>query len=242
MGQVYVGVDIHKNYSWVCAMDEKGKIFYERKVPSEEIEDTIEEIPGNKVVILEPTTVTMPIAIKLRKTTEVKLAHPLKTKLIAESKKKTDKVDAKVLADLARTNFLPEAYLPPDEIIELREIIRERVRLKRLSVSIKNRIYSILTKNGIKIERPFTKGGGEELRSLENVWINRYLKILERIEEEIKEIDKEIKRICLMNEEISILLTIPGIGYFSALLIYAEVGDINRFPNSKKLCRFGSYS
>jgi len=186
---------------------------------------------------LEPTTITMPIAIKLRKTTEVKLAHPLKTKLIAESKKKTDKVDAKVLADLARTNFLPEAYLPPDEIIELREIIRERVRLKRLSVSIKNRIYSILTKNGIKIEKPFTKEGREELRSL-NVWINRYLRILERIEDEIKEIDKEIKNICIMNDEISILLTIPGIGYFSALLIYAEVGGINRFPNSKKLCSY----
>lgn len=179
----------------------------------------------------------MPIAVRIRKTVNVKLAHPLKTKLIAESKK-TDKVDAKVLADLARTNFLSEAYLPPDDILELREIIRERVRLKRLSVSIKNRIHSILTKNGIKIEKPFTKDGREELRSMGNKWINRYLRILEKIEDEISEIDKEIKRICLMNDEISILLTIPGIGYFSALLIYAEVGDINRFPNSKKLCSY----
>jgi transposase len=71
-----------------------------------------------------------------------------------------------------------------------------------------------------------------------NKWIDRYLRILERIEDEINEIDKEIKNICLMNEEISILLTIPRIGYFSALLIYAEVGDINRFPNSKKLCSY----
>lgn len=50
--------------------------------------------------------------------------------MIAESKKKTDEVDVKVLADLARTNFLLTTYLPPDEIIELREIVRERVRLK----------------------------------------------------------------------------------------------------------------
>ena len=70
-------------------------------------------------------------------------------------------MDAKVLADLARTNFLPEAYLPPDDIAE---IIRERVRLKKLS--IKNRIHSILTKNGIKIDKPFTKDGRGELRSL----------------------------------------------------------------------------
>ena len=111
-------------------MDERGGIFFERKVRSEELEDAINEIPA-KYSSFEPTTITMPI--KLRKTTEVKLAHPLKTKLIAESKKKADKVDAKVLADLARTNFLPEAYLPPDDVIELREIIRERVRLKKLS-------------------------------------------------------------------------------------------------------------
>ena len=98
------------------------------------------------------------------------------------------------MAYLARTDFLPEAYLPPDDILELREIIRERVRLKRLSVSIKNRIHSILTKNGIKIDKPFTKEGREELRSPGNVWIDRYLRILEKIEDEIKEIDKRSKR------------------------------------------------
>ena len=92
----------------------KAKSFSREK--SEELEDAIKEIPGNKTVILEPTTVTMPIATRIRKTVNVKLAHPLKTKLTAESKKKTDKVDAKVLADLAGTSFLPEAYLPPDDI------------------------------------------------------------------------------------------------------------------------------
>ena len=73
--QVYVGVDVHKNYSWVCAMDEKGKIFFERKVKSEELEDVIKEIPGNKTVILEPTTVMMPIATRIRKTVNVKHIH-----------------------------------------------------------------------------------------------------------------------------------------------------------------------
>jgi len=70
--QVYVGVDVHKNYSWVCAMDKKGKIFLERRVRSEELEDAIKEIPGNKTAILEPTTI-MPIATRIRKTVNVKL-------------------------------------------------------------------------------------------------------------------------------------------------------------------------
>ncbi len=155
-------------------------------------------------------------------------------RIITESKKKTDKVDAKVLADLARSNFLPEAYLPPDEIIELRDIVRERVRLKKLSTSIKNRIHSILTIEGIKYDNLFTSEGIKFLKSLNDRRINRYLRILNTINEEIKEIDKEIREKCIENEGIMILTTIPGIGYFSALLIYAEIGDITRFPNSQK--------
>jgi transposase len=90
----------------------------------------------------------------------IKSFSPIRTKQsLYQSKKKTDKVDAKVLADLARTNFFPSAYLPPDEIMELREIIRERIRLKKLSTSIKNRIHSILAKNGIKYDRNPQKEG-----------------------------------------------------------------------------------
>ena len=77
----------------------------------------------------------------------------------------------------------------------------------------------------------------EFLNSLNNECI-RYLRILSSIENEIKEIDKEIRQKCMENEETMLLTTIPGIGYFSALLIYAEIGDIKRFPNSKKLCSY----
>jgi len=128
--RVYVGVDVHKNLSFVCAMKENGEVILEKKVRTEELEKFLENIE-NKTIILEPTTTGINLARKLRKNNEVLLSHPYKTKLIAESKKKTDKVDARVLADLARTNFLPTAYLPPDEIMELGEIIRERIRLKK---------------------------------------------------------------------------------------------------------------
>jgi transposase len=235
---VYVGVDVHKNFSFVCAMKKDGEIISENKVRTEDLQNFLEKIE-NKTIILEPTTTAINLARELRKNNQVLLSHPYKTKLIAESKKKTDKVDAKVLADLARTNFLPTAYLPPDDIYELREIIRERIRLKKLSTSIKNRIHSIITKNGLKFERNlFTKEGKELLKSLNNKWINRYLRILSSIENEIKEIDKEIKDKCMENDDTLLLTTIPGIGYFSALLIYSEIGDINRFPNSKKLCSY----
>jgi len=118
---IYVGIDVHKNFSFVCAMKENGRIILEKEVRTGELEKYLERIPGNRTIILEPTTTAINLARNLRKKNEVLLSHPYKTKLIAESKKKTDRVDARVLADLARTNFLPTAYLPTDEIVELRE-------------------------------------------------------------------------------------------------------------------------
>jgi len=104
------------------------------------------------------------------------------------------------LADLARTNFLPTAYLPPDEIMELREIIRERIRLKKLSTSTKDRIHSILTRKGIKYDGNLFNSEGS-FSNLNNEWIDRYLRILSSIENEIREIDREIRHKCLENEE-----------------------------------------
>ena len=107
--RIYVGIDVHKNFSFVCAMKENGETILEKKVRTEELEKYLEGIE-NRTIILEPTTTAINLARKLRKNNEV-LSHPYKTKLIAESKKKTDRVDARVLADLARTNFLLTAYL-----------------------------------------------------------------------------------------------------------------------------------
>jgi len=86
--RVYVGVDVHKNFSFVCVMEEDGRIILEKKVRTEDLEKFLENIE-NKTIILEPTTTAINLARKLRKNNEVLLSHPYKTKLIAESKKKT---------------------------------------------------------------------------------------------------------------------------------------------------------
>ena len=89
--RVYVGIDVHKNFSFVCAMKENGEVILEKKVRTEELEKYLERIPGNRAIILEPTTT----AINLEESSERKTKScypPYKTKLIAESKKKTDKV------------------------------------------------------------------------------------------------------------------------------------------------------
>ena len=80
---------------------------------------------------------------------DLHLAHPLRTRAIAAARVKTDAIDAKTLAHLLRTGFLPEAYVAPRELRDLRELLRHRATLTRMRSAVKNRVHAILAKHGI---------------------------------------------------------------------------------------------
>ena len=95
------------------------------------------------------------------------MAHPLKTRAIAEAKIKSDKIDARILADLARGNLLPTSWIPPKEIRELRDLSRQRIFLVKQRTKLKNKIHAELIKRGIECRgNIFTKAGKEWLHSL----------------------------------------------------------------------------
>jgi transposase len=100
---------------------------------------------------------------------DVHLAHPLRTRAIAAARVKTDAIDAKTLAHLLRAGFLPEAYIAPRELRDLRELLRHRATLTRMRSAVKNRVHAILAKHGITNEHAdlFGKGGREFLKTLE---------------------------------------------------------------------------
>jgi transposase len=99
---------------------------------------------------------------------DLHLAHPLRTRAIASARVKTDAIDAKTLAHLLRTGFLPEAYIAPRELRDLRELLRHRATLTRMRSAVKNRVHAILAKHGIAREHSdlFGKGGREFLDAL----------------------------------------------------------------------------
>jgi transposase len=85
----------------------------------------------------------------------------------------------------------------------------------------------------------YTSIYNEELRALNDYRINGYLHLIESLDGEIKTVSKEIVTLAKEEDEMaSLLMTIPGIGYYSALLIVSEIGDINRFPDSHHLCSY----
>lgn len=125
----YVGMDIHKKYSSVAVIDEQGVLVDRHRVDHRYREEVTgyfnQSRQGGTQVVMEATCGWAWLSEVLQDLgLEVKLANPSKVKIIAESQIKTDKVDALVLAQLLRTNFLPESYLAPKEQREARDLLR----------------------------------------------------------------------------------------------------------------------
>ena len=239
----YVGIDLHKRYSYVVVLNEVGEVVEERKVSNEELKEFAEKYRGSKAVIESTGSYRFAYDI-LDRYMDVKLAHPSKTRIIAEARIKNDSLDAKMLAHLLRTNLIAESYIPPKEVRELRDLTRARRALIEDRNRIKNRVHAILIRNGINdYPNPFTKKGREflkelQLPELDKALLESNLSIIDKINEEIKKIDKIIQEKAKEDNEAILLMTIPGVSYYSALLIKAEIGDINRFPNHEKLVSY----
>lgn len=151
-----------------------------------------------------------------------------------------------MLAYLLKAELIPETYIPPQQIRDLRELLRFRAALVKLRTRLKNMVWSILFKNGIDFNTSDIFGKKMKKRLLElqlrEIYkreIEGYIEVNEKVSELIKKAEEEIKEKAESNEYTRLLLTIKGIGHYSALLIYKEIGDIKRFPTAKQ---FESYT
>ena len=170
---------------------------------------------------------------------DVRLVHPLKVKAIAEAKVKTDKIDSETLAHLLRAGLLPESYVPPREIRELRDLVRRRAFLVGMRTKIKNRIHAELVKRGIDLGvSPFTKEGKSLLGGLGLDAVSQMLPLIEALDGQIRCISLQLMRMVGGDERARLLTTVPGVGYYIALLLVSEIGDVRRFTSSERLCSY----
>lgn len=237
---MFVGLDVHRNYVQAAMMDGQGHIVREERVQNniQDLQKFFKNIKDAKIV-MESSNTWYHLYKLLSEKYHVILSNPVKTKAIASAKVKTDKIDARILADLLRGGYIAECYVPDATVMELRELVRYRADLVRARTRVKNRIHSILLMHGIRIDaEPFTSDFVEKLRELKNYRIDGYMNVLESLNREIKNASERIRQIASDDEDCRLLMSIPGIGYYSALLIAAEIGDINRFPDSAHLCSY----
>jgi transposase len=236
---LYAGLDVHKDFCQAIVLTKEGEVVKEGRIKSrkEDIEDFFSGLVEVNVAFEASGNYEYFYDILEKICSGVSLSHPLKTRLIAESRVKTDKVDARVLADLLRGNYLPMSYVPPREIRELRHLVRRRIFLGRDRGKLKNQIHAELYRRNLKFEdgEVFSKKGIEWLHGLGIPAVDSYLGIYDAIQKEIKLLEKEITRVGLRYEEVRLLTTIPGIAEYSGLLILSEIGDINRFRSEDKL-------
>ena len=176
------------------------------------------------------------------------LANPYKTRIIAEAKIKSDKLDARILSDLLRTDLIYESYVPKREDRDRRSLVRHRITLSRTKTKLVNKVHSILDKYDYQTDLTdiFSKSGIQWLKSLsplvtpvDRIILDTSIKSIEAINQQIDTVSKEISKYAsLDNKDVKILLSITGIDVFSAMLISTEIVDVRRFSTPWKLVSY----
>jgi len=241
MSAVVCGLDVHKESTYATVLDRDGQVLVQRKMPNEDIPRFLEPIRPEKLA-MEASTYIIPLYRKLvEQGYAVTVSHPKKTRYIAEARIKSDRVDSRALAELLRLDSLPESYIPPREIAEVRERVRRRAFLVRQVTKFKVKIRDVLAYEGIKPPTGyglFTGKGVEWMRSLGLEPVDCYLRLIEPLKSEVRMLSRDLKREAGKDPDVSLLMTIPGVGYYIALLVKAEIGDVRRFSSGDHLASY----
>jgi transposase len=241
-----VGIDLHRKRSHIAVIDEDGAQLLSRRIPNdpEMFLELLKEIDGESKIALEATYGWEWLAELLEDAGyELHLAHPLRTRAIAAARVKTDAVDARTLAHLLRADLLPEAYVAPRELRDLRDLLRHRIALTQMRSALKNRVHALLAKHGIQRQHSdlFGKGGREflaqlDLREPPRRRLESLMSLICDFDREIEVTTREIDQRARHDDRVDVLCQIRGIGPYTAMLVIAEVGDIARFASARKLC------
>ena len=244
----YVGIDVHKKHCQAAVLDDEGELldqirFLNKKEDIKEFALKLTTFRDDVKAVVESTgNLWIQIHDILEKFGfEVFLSNPGKTRLIAEAKNKTDKIDAKILARLLRADMLFTCYVPGEEIRNRREFLRARQTFVKHRTQVKNRIHSILDKHGLRFPgTPYSKKSivwlrEQDLGFMDNAVVKGQLALLETLDEQTQILEDKIAAMGMEDPQVKLLMTMPGIGYFTASMLVAEIGDINRFGNEKKL-------
>ena len=242
----YVGVDVGKTRCRAALMNKQGTIeqefFFENNPQG--IEHLTTLLTSDDQVVMESTAnlwQNLYDALDHRNI-KVILANPMKTKAIASAKVKTDKVDARILAHLLRADLVAESYVPPQHLRELRALMRHRLSLLKMRTMVKNKVHALTDKYGYRCEFSdmFGTSGLKWLRSVEMgeldlLILENHLLHIESIDQQMDKVDEAIKERACEDEDVRLLLSLPGVDVRTALLLKSEIGPIDRFENYKKL-------
>jgi transposase len=244
--QRYMALDIHREYILVGAQNEEQEwVLTPRRVSIEKFPEWAKKnIWIGDIVVLETTTnvwTTYDIVAPLA--SRVLVANAAEVKEIANARVKTDKEDVKRLLKLLIGGIVPEVWVPPLQVRELRAFISYRGRLVTTSTMIRNRLQSLLHKHNLKMSEAglLDQAWWEAQKSisvLEQMQIRQELVLLQEVEKLKAAVDKELERqsmSALWGKPAMQLMQLPGVGYIVAMTVLSAIGDITRFESAKQL-------
>jgi transposase len=241
---VYVGIDVHRKRSQVAVVTGDGTVELNKNVVngSEPMLRLIGGLPPGTPVAFEAAFGWGWLAALLEDYGfEAHLVHPLRCKAIASARLKNDKVDAATLAQLLRADLLPEAWIAPPEVRQLRALLRHRAGLVRLGTQQRNRIHAVVADFGYDRSGSYLSGPGRgwlaglDLPAASREIVTDCLAVIDGLAPVTGRIDGELRLHAKADPRVKILTTLPGVGQFTALVMLAEIGDITRFPSARKL-------
>jgi len=230
-------------------MDEHGTVIKRGTVSNKrkELEEFLRPLKGPSSVVFESCSGWTVLYDHLADcVSEMHLAHPYKTRIIAEAKIKTDKIDSEILAHLLRCNMVPEAHIPCKEVQHIRHLVRQRLFFVRLRTMVKNRIHRLIERNHLAetMSEAFSDVFGKkgmafldtvELPETERKLLNEQLALLKEINRLVAEDDKSLRALFEKDRRVALVATVPGLGYLFAPLIVYEIDSIDRFATPEKL-------
>ena len=251
MYSFYLGIDLHRTKTYAVLIDKAGEVIDERQILNDETIQYLEKYgPKETFAVLEATR-NWPFMYDLlaKHVVRVELANPKELKAISAAAVKTDRIDANVLAQLARLNYLPTAYAAPKEIRDLRLYVRHREFLIRQRTQCKNRIHAVLVRYNLISPTADLFGvagrewlaqliDGEQLRPAAIRVIAEHLALIDQINEHIKAIEQSMELAPGQKATVKLLTSIPGVGKTIATIIVAEIGGVERFHSPKSLCNW----
>jgi transposase len=245
---VYIGVDLHRKVSQVAALKPSGELLWNRRIRSrpEEFVRIFGELETPPAGVAFEATYGWGWFADLL--TELGLpahmAHPKATKAISSARVKNDVVDARTLAHLLRANLLPEAWIGPPACREARRLVRTRTALIRFRSALKCQVHALLAEHGIPLP-DLTDLFGQRGRAfleqlllpeLSRCCVQADLHLIDSLGVEIREVDRQLVALLRNDDRVRRLRAIPGIGFFTAAAVVAEIWDIQRFPSADRLC------
>lgn len=243
----YIGVDLHKAFFQACAVTPAGTRLWEDRFPRTDdgIAAFRARCRGMSALAVEASTPTWPFADAVADAVhDLRIVDPWKTKLKAGYAAKTDRLDARRLADALRRDSVVGIYYPPRPIRELRELCRFRAAVVQLRTATINRLRAVLLRQGIADARGL-------VRTADDTWLEQFAlppaaalsvaglrRVLATTRAEGRAADRAVRAAAAADPIAVALQQVPGVGPVLALMIRAEVGDIHRFATPGHLASY----